>query len=52
MFKMKFITPTTNTGTATITSAISNDVKCVMTYTIFSFEADSTKMKSGRQHSH
>lgn len=28
MFQIKLIVPTTKNGTATITSAISNDVKC------------------------
>lgn len=28
MFQMKLIVPTTKNGTATIISAISNDVKC------------------------
>ena len=48
MFQIKLIVPTTKNGTATITNAISNGVKCDMTYTIFDVNIDDVKMKSGR----
>ena len=48
MFWMKLIVPTTRNGTATIISAISNDVKCDMAYTIFDVNTDDIKMKSER----